>query len=89
MGFFPTVYLYQWERNEITNAFKIISKRLKLNAEIINKLSLSLDENYLPIIRNILEIFLNSEITKKEIIKKVLNISENKDKLINKFFKKP
>ncbi|MBN1214433.1 MAG: hypothetical protein JXA99_03220 [Candidatus Lokiarchaeota archaeon] len=69
----------KWERREITKSFKIISKNQQLDKEIINVLASSLQEDYVPIVKNILKIFQNASRLNKKTIKNIIRISKCRD----------
>ncbi len=72
----------KWERREITKSFNIISNNQQLNKEIIDLLASSLQEDYVPIVKNILEAIQNALILNKKTIKNILLISKHRDQEI-------
>ncbi|MBY8982430.1 MAG: hypothetical protein KGD57_05750 [Candidatus Lokiarchaeota archaeon] len=78
----------RWERNEIIKTFEIISRNQELKKDVIKILTYSLNEEYSPIIRNILKIFLNLDILKEEIIRNVFLLLKIRDPVIYELSKK-
>ncbi|MBY9005190.1 MAG: hypothetical protein KGD63_00345 [Candidatus Lokiarchaeota archaeon] len=78
----------QWERREITKSLRIISKNQQLNEGIINQLVISLKEDYIPIIKNILEIILNIQSLNQNMINDILLLSDHRDRDISILKKK-
>ncbi len=78
----------RWVRNEIIIALKFISQNQNLNDNIKTLLLNSLNESYLPIVSNVLDIFLNFDNIEQALMKNILQLLNIGDHTISILCKK-
>jgi len=69
----------QWVRNEIIQAIKKISRKTKLNENIIELLGNSLNDDYLPVKLSALEVLLHFKFIPKSILRKFFQVLNSKE----------
>lgn len=69
----------QWVRNEIIQAIKKISRKTKLNENIIDLLGNSLNDEYLPVKSSALEVLTNFKFIPKSILRNFFQVLNSKE----------